>query len=339
MLFDPFEKQFDLPAAAIKVGDALRRKIEMVGQKDQRLSLCIFDLDTSDCRGEMLLRIKAGQRTQLVADDAGRAVCRQGVSSSKAQIRLGACHEEASRLVQAMKSCEVQIAEIHDVERTSLGNDLVEDVHVVQFAITDVDEAGNVAAQVEQRMQLDGRLGRPKRSPRKYRQAQIDRGRIQCVDCLLEIDAKRLVHVKRARNSDQALREVGVDAPVANRIRIGQRVARYRAAKTYVVELGGLAAQTGFDVAQTLSIGQLCEGHAQKLVETREVFDLVLPIVANDTSAESGQRQHHRDKTKGSRVVAFQHGIGAIQLQHLARYAPTVAHDLKLYEAAGKWFG
>jgi len=304
MLLDPFEKQFDLPTTAIKIGNALRRQVEVVGQKDQRLALGIFDLDASDRRWKMLLGIKAGQRTQLIADDAGRAVYRLGVSSSEAQIRLGSRYEKTAGLVQAMQSGEVEIAAIHDVERASLGNDLIEDIHIVQLAVADMDEAGNVAAQVEQRMQLDRRFGRTKRSPRKYRQAQIDSSGIQRVNRLGKVDAKRFVHVKRASYSDQALCEVGIDAPVSNRIRVGQRVARYRTAKAHVVELGGLAAQTGFDVAQALAVGQLRERHTQKLVETSEVFDLVLSVVTSDTSAESGQRQvrHHLRKYKFARV-------------------------------------
>jgi len=304
MLFDPFEEQLDLPTATIKIGNALRRQIEMVGQKDQFLAFGIFDADAPDRRWKMLLGIKAGQRTQLVADDAGRTIRWQGVSPSEAQIRFGSHYEETARLMQAMQLGEVEIAAIHDVERPGFGNDLVENVHVVQLAIADVDEAGDVAAQVEQRMQLDRRLGRTKRSPRKYRQTQIDSGGIQRVDRLREIDTKRFVHVKGASYSDQALREVGINAPVSDCIRIGQRVARHCAAKAHMVELGGLAAQTGFDVAQTLAIGQLHERHTQKLVETSEVFDLVLSVVTSDTSAESGQRQvrHHLRKNKFARV-------------------------------------
>ena len=304
MLFDPFEKQFDLPTATIKIGNALRRQIEMVGQKDQRLALGIFDFDAPDRRWEMLLRIKAGQRTQLIADDAGRAICWSGVSPSEAQIRLGSRHKEAAGLMQAMQPGEIEIAAIHDVERPSLGNDLVENVHIVQLAIADMDETGDVATQVEQRMQLDRRLGQTKRRPRKYRQAQIDGGCIQRVDRFREIDAKRFVHIERACNTDQALCEVGIDAPVSNCIRIGQRVARYRAAKAHMVELGGLAAQTSFDVAQTLAVGQLRKRHAHKLVETGEMFDLVFPVVSDDTTAESGQRQvrHYLRKNKFARV-------------------------------------
>jgi hypothetical protein len=37
-----------------------------------------------------------------------------------------------------------------------------------------------------------------------------------------------------------------------------------------MVALGRLRAETGFDVPQAFPIGQLCEGHAQELVETTE---------------------------------------------------------------------
>ncbi|CAH1905663.1 hypothetical protein NTGHW29_640003 [Candidatus Nitrotoga sp. HW29] len=104
MLFNPFEEQFDLPTTAIKAGNTLRRQIEVVGQKAPRLALGIFDLYASDRCWEILLRIKARQRTQLVADNAGRAVCRQRVSSSEAQVCLGSCLEETACLVQVMQS-------------------------------------------------------------------------------------------------------------------------------------------------------------------------------------------------------------------------------------------
>ena len=114
-----------------------------------------------------------------------------------------------------MQPVEVEVATIHDVKRPGLGNDLIENIHIVQLAIADVDEAGNIAAQVEQCMQLDRRFGRTKRNPRKHRQTQIDGGRIQRVDRLGEIDAKRLVHVKWPSYSDQALCKICIDAPIS----------------------------------------------------------------------------------------------------------------------------
>jgi len=304
MLFDPFEEQFDLPTTAIKIGDVLRRHVEVVGQKDQLLALGIFDSDASDRRWKVLLRIEPVQRTQLVADDASRTIHWKGVLPRKTQIRLGSCYKETASLVQPMQPGEVEITSVHDVEGARLGNDLVENIHIVHLPIADMDKAGNIATQIEQRMQLDRCFGRTKRSPRKNRQTQIDRSRIQCVDRLRKIDTKWFVHVKWSSDSNQTLSEVGVDSPISNRIGVGQRVSRHRTAKAHVVELGGLTSQTGFDVAQTLAISQLRKCHAKKLVETSKVFDFVLSVVSSDTSAESGQRQvrHHLRKNKFARV-------------------------------------
>jgi len=35
MWFDPFEKQFDLPPATMRLSNGQRRQLEVVGQKDQ----------------------------------------------------------------------------------------------------------------------------------------------------------------------------------------------------------------------------------------------------------------------------------------------------------------
>ena len=46
MLFDPFEEDFDPPAAFVKLGDGQRWQAEIVGQKDQ--ALVSFDVEESD---------------------------------------------------------------------------------------------------------------------------------------------------------------------------------------------------------------------------------------------------------------------------------------------------
>ena len=139
----------------------------------------------------------------------------------------------------------------------------------MHFPIANMDKRGNVAAQVE-RVQLDSGFGGAKRGPRKKRQAQIDGGGVQGVDRLLEIDTERVVGVERPRHGNQTLREIGIDAPVAHGIGVSQGVARHRGTNSEVVELGLLCAQTGLDVPQTLSLGQLREVHAQELIQTRE---------------------------------------------------------------------
>lgn len=77
MLLDPLEEQLDLPAQTVELGDSEGGQREVVGEKDQPLSgLGVLEPDTSQRRGETFLRVEAGERDGLVADEAGASVDR-----------------------------------------------------------------------------------------------------------------------------------------------------------------------------------------------------------------------------------------------------------------------
>src|SRR5207247_1840271 len=143
---------------------------------------------------------------------------------------------------------------VHDVESARLGQQQVQNVDIVQFAIADVKERRDIAAQVQERVQLDSRLGRAKRSPSKHRQTQIDGAGIQSVDRVFEGDTKWFCGIKTAGDGNERLGKVGVDAPVATLVGIGQSTSRNPAFDAHVVQLARLRAQARFDVAQTFSI-------------------------------------------------------------------------------------
>ena len=82
MLLDPFEEQLDLPAQTVELGDGEGGQCEVVGEKDQSLAgLGILEPDTSQRRGEALVRVEPGERDGLVADEAGASVDRMRVSA------------------------------------------------------------------------------------------------------------------------------------------------------------------------------------------------------------------------------------------------------------------
>lgn len=85
----------------------------------------------------------------------------------------------------------------------------------------DADKRGNLATQIEQRVQLDGMLGRLETCPGEQRHAEIDRGRIQGVNGVGQFDAKIVVDVQSPCFVDQQLCEVGVNAPIARLVGIG----------------------------------------------------------------------------------------------------------------------
>jgi len=190
-----------------------------------------------------------------------------------------------------MQPLEIDIAAVHDVEGTRLGQQQVEHIDVVQLAIADVQKRGDVATQVQQRVQFHRRFCGTKRRPWKHRQAQVDGTGIERVDRLFQVDPKGFVGIQPAGDSDQRLGQGRIDTPVAHRIRVGQGVARHAAADTQVIKLGTLSAQTRFDVPQALPISKLRKGHAQVLIEARERFDFVLAPVTHHTTAKRRQRQ------------------------------------------------
>ena len=80
-------------------------------------------------------------------------------------------------------------------------------------------------------------------------------------------------------------------APVARRVRIGERIARHLAANPHVVELLGLRAQAGLDVPQTFAKRQLGERHAQALIHAGKALDLAVPAVPSHAALEYHRRQ------------------------------------------------
>src|SRR5437899_7649230 len=121
---------------------------------------------------------------------------------------------------------------------------------------------------------------RPKLRPRKQRQEQVDGGRIQSVQTLLQIGANRIAGMQRPGDGDQNLREVGVDPPVACFVGISQGRALHLAAESHVVELAADGTKARFDVAKTLAVGQLSERHRQILIPTGQIFQIAITPVA-----------------------------------------------------------
>ena len=228
MLLYPFEEQLHLPPAPVKLGNGQCWQGEVVGQKYQLLSgFRIFEADSPQRRLVVLERIETRQHNGLIADQSGRSIHGVRVTSPDLQIRLAPRHEETAGRVEPIEPLEVEKPAIHDVKGPWFRQQLVEDVDLVHLAVADMNKTGDIAPQVEQRVQFDRCLGGAKRRPRKHRQTQIDRAGVEGVNRLVQIDAKGFVRVKLAGDSNQTLCEVGIDLPVPCGIGVGQSVARH----------------------------------------------------------------------------------------------------------------
>src|SRR5258708_10480831 len=114
----------------------------------------------------------------------------------------------------------------------------------------------------------------------------MDGWRIQCIQALLQIDTHGLSDIQSARGRSQPVGEVSEDAPVARFAGVRQRPARHLAPESQVIELALQRTQTGFDVAQTLPIGQLSEGHRQILIPAAEASHPHVALITFDATTE-----------------------------------------------------
>ena len=150
MLFDPFEEEFDVPTATVKLGDLQRRFGEIVGEKHIPLfGFRIAKTDSAQHLGIVSPRIKAAQDDSLVAAQSRALVDRTRVAMSAFHVFFGSGDEEGSLRVQSVEATEVEISPIEDVKRSCFEAELIEDVDVVNFASRDNDYGGKVASQVE----------------------------------------------------------------------------------------------------------------------------------------------------------------------------------------------
>lgn len=289
MLLDPLEEQLDLPAALVKSRDGQRRQGGIVGQEHQRLAgFRVLETDAAQQFGIGLCGVEAVQRDALIADDAGAPIGRHRIHPARIHAAFGAGHEEGPRLMQREQATEIQITPIHHVERAGFDGQHIQYVDLVGLAVRDVDEGWDVAAKVEQRMQLDCRLGRTERSPREQRQAQVDGRGIQGVDRIGKVDAEAVVAVQLARTPDEQGGQIRPDAPVASLVGIGQRRAPDRRAKAHAVQLRLIGQQTGFDIAQALAVSQLSEGHGTELFGASQTAHSGIAAIARHDPRKAG---------------------------------------------------
>ena len=166
VLLDPLEEEFDLPAASVKRGDGLSREDEVVGEEYQGLAgFRVAKADAPEFRRVGLGRVPSSEDDGLVTDQACGAVDRRGIEPPEAEVPLGPDDEYGPGIVEAFEAFEINVSPVEDIDRSRLREEGVEDTNVVYAAVGDPDPSGDVAPEVQEGVQLDGPLGRPKGSP------------------------------------------------------------------------------------------------------------------------------------------------------------------------------
>ena len=139
MLLDPLEEQLHLPATLVQLGNGERRQLCIVGQKHQ------FLVALQRVR-VFVGTVGATQLDSLIADHAGGTIRLARIDSLILGVGFGSEYEVTADLIHHVQAREVEIGPVHDIECTDFGEQLIQNVDIMQIAIGDMDESWDIAA-------------------------------------------------------------------------------------------------------------------------------------------------------------------------------------------------
>src|SRR5260370_486766 len=199
VLLDPFEEQLDLPAALVQLRNGECGQGKIVGEKNQlAIGLPVAVADAAQILGIAVEWIETHQADGLVAAQTGVFVDGLRGHAAKAKIFSRTNDEKRQALRQGVEPREVQVRTIEKVEGAGFRQQLIEDTNFVDFGWFYIDSHGDAAAQIEQRVHLDGGVQATVARPRKQRKTQIDGRAVQRIGCFFQLHTQRIAGVQRA---------------------------------------------------------------------------------------------------------------------------------------------
>ena len=122
MLLDPFEEQFDLPSALIKLCDGQRGQEEVVGQEHERFAgVCVVEFDAAQLLGISEPRVFAIEDDNLVAAQTRGFVHGMGIEPSKQGFGARSDDKEGRALVSVIEAAKIDVSAVHDIEGSGFG--------------------------------------------------------------------------------------------------------------------------------------------------------------------------------------------------------------------------
>ena len=117
MLFDPFEKQFDLPALMIDRRDNRRGDLKIVREENKSLvDISGVKTDAAKQCWKFPLRVFSAEDDSLITPDAGGTINRMRLAATKLEVVFGAKNKVSQGLVETIQARKIDVATIHDDE-------------------------------------------------------------------------------------------------------------------------------------------------------------------------------------------------------------------------------
>ena len=222
----------------------------------------------------------------LIALDTGGFVDGLGVEACSAEVSFCPSDKECRRSVDLVETGKIQIAAIHDIDGPKLDDQLVEDIDIVNFPRGDDHHRRDVPVQIQKGMEFYCPFAFPELGPGEKGQTEVDGGRIQGIDRLIQFDTEGIGGVKFSGFRNKDLSEVGINPPVPGLIGMREGIAGNLPPDAQMIKSGLGCPQADLDIPEAFPVGELSECHAEVLVPAREADHLVIAVVSIDAFSE-----------------------------------------------------
>lgn len=272
VLFDPFEEQFDLPAAFVNGWDSLCWQIEVIRQEDQALSrLGIKEADTSELFWIVSLTFVSAQPNGLIAAQAAGLVDWTRLAQAEPHIAFCSYDKVGVRAVDSKEPSKVEVSAVEDIDASSFKENPIHEVNVMNRSLCNLHENRDRTSQVNLSVEFNRGFSPTKMSPWKHRQTKINRGGIDGINHLVDVESVGVFAIKSPRLANQNLSECFVNTPVTMLVRISEISSRDVAPDAHRIEIR-TPSQTGFNVSKALPESNLSKRHREKLISCSHSF-------------------------------------------------------------------
>jgi hypothetical protein len=291
--FKPFEKELNFPARFIKHRDREGRQFEVIGKKDQELACFRVSVnDTAQPFRVVLLGIKTCESNDLVGNNSLFERYAR-MASVELEIRFGTGDKERLGVVDTPETFKIDVSSVEQIEASCFKKNRVEPIDVMYLTIRDLHKHRQGTSEVELGVDLNCGLVRTEACPRKDRQAKVDGGRVNRVDCGLNvINPAGFVVTHFSSPIDKQQRELFEYSEIPLRVGVSQGTSGNGASKPKVIELCLPRSQTILNIAQTLPERKQCKCESQQVIPRgeRRRF-IVASILGNDPSEISLRKE------------------------------------------------
>ena len=272
VLLDPLEEQFDLPAAFVNGRDSLCWQVEVIRQEDQALSsLGIKEADTSEFFRIVSLTFVSAQANGLITAQAAGLIDWTRLAQAESHIAFCSYDKVGICAFDSKESGKVKVSTVEDIDASSFKEHPIHEVNVMNRPLCNLHKNRDRTSQVYLSVEFNRGFSPAKMSPRKHRQTQINRGGIDGINHLVDVEPVGVFPIKSSRFTNQNLSECFVNAPVTMLVRISEIRPRDVSSDAHRIEMR-TPSQAGFNISKALSEGDLSKSHGEKLISCSHTF-------------------------------------------------------------------